>query len=190
MDPSEFVRLLREVREIQDRAIATSYDRSLPFGDAMFDRWERARHLGFGENVSVYDSALIFGDVYVADNTWVGPGVILDGSGGSLRVGSWCSLSAGVHVYTHDTVLWALSGGQADTRRSPVQIGDRCHIGAQTIVNPGVSIGDQSVVGANSFVSQDVPARTVVGGSPARQLGVVLDTDDGPQLDFAPQYRL
>lgn len=185
MDIEEFSRLLHEARRTRDEELLETYHRSLPFGDAMFDRWERARRLGFGDDASVYDSALIFGDVHVGSHTWVGPGVMLDGSGAPLRIGSWCSLSAGLHVYTHDTVRWSLSGGQAERHQAPVSIGDRCHIGAQSIIRAGVTIGDQVVVGANSFVQRDVPTRCVVAGTPARPIGTVIDTDDGPQLEFA-----
>ncbi len=86
------------------------WDRDLPFDELLFDRWERARSLGFGEGASIYHSALVYGDVVVGPSTWIGPFTLLDGSGG-LRIGRNCSISAGVHIYSHDTVKWALSGG-------------------------------------------------------------------------------
>src|ERR1700681_854654 len=95
----------------RDHELRKKYKRSLGFGDAIFDRWERARSLGFGEGASIYNSAAIFGEVVVGEHTWVGPYVILDGSGGGIRIGRYCSISAGVHIYSHDTTLWALSGG-------------------------------------------------------------------------------
>jgi maltose O-acetyltransferase len=51
---------------------------------------------------------------------------------------------------------------------APITIGERTWIGARVIVFPGVSIGADSVVGAGSVVTRDVPARSVAVGVPAR----------------------
>ncbi len=184
MEPDELANALRAVRRETDDDLRRRFDRSLSFCDTLFDRWERAERLGFGEGASVYDSALIFGDVRVGEQTWIGPYTLLDGSGGGLTIGAYCSISAGVQIYTHDTVMWALSGGRAESRREPVAIGDRCYFGSMAIVEAGVEIGDQAVVAANSFVDTPVAARTIVGGSPARRLGRVEETDDGITLVY------
>ncbi len=149
------------------------FGRSLPFQDAIFDRWERAKRLGFDERASIYNSALVFGDVHVGRGSWIGPYTVLDGSGGPLRIGAFCSISAGVHIYTHDTVKWALSGGKAEYEHAQVGIGDCCYIGSQTVIAKGVTIGDHCVIGACSFVNKDIPPHTVAGGVPFRCLGRV-----------------
>ena len=107
-----------------------------------------------------------------AHRTWIGPFTLLDGTGG-LQIGENCSISAGVQIYTHDTVAWALSGGAAEYERAPVSIGDCCHIGAQAVIVKGVSIGDHCVIGATSFVNRDVPPFTIAAGSPCRPIGRV-----------------
>ena len=48
-----------------------------------------------------------------------------------------------------------------------MDIGDNVFIGADTVVLPGVSIGNNSVVGANSTVTKDIPANVVAAGNPA-----------------------
>lgn len=180
----DFSAQLSKLHQARESELKEKYDRSLPFADGLFDRWERARRLGFGEDVSIYDSACVFGDVKVGQGTWIGPWVMLDGSGGGLTIGSTCSLSAGVHIYTHDTVAWALSGGKAARRTGSVSIGDRVYIGSQTIVALGVTIGDMAVIAANSFVNRDVPARTIFGGVPAVQIGHVTGDGESVQLVF------
>lgn len=171
---TRFVRLSRAAYRREDDRLRSDYDRSLPFADAVLaNRWDRAERLGFSPGAGLYDSALVFGDVTVGASTWIGPGVVLDGSGGPLRIGAFCSIAAGVHIYTHDTVLWALSGGAAPPQRAPVSIGDCCYIGPQSVVRAGVVIGRQCVVGANSFVKDPLPDRTVAAGSPARIIGRV-----------------
>jgi acetyltransferase-like isoleucine patch superfamily enzyme len=145
------------------------YHRTLPFGDYIVDRWEKARTLGFGDGASIYDSALVIGDVSVGEQTWIGPGVVLDGSGG-LHIGAFCSISAGVQIYSHDSVEWATSGGEAPIARAPTRIGDRCYIGPNSVVAKGVTIGDGCVVGAGSVVLADLPAGSRAAGAPCRVL--------------------
>jgi len=144
------------------------WNRYLPFGESVSDRWEKARQLGFGQGTSIYDSALVFGKVYVGDNTWIGPNVILDCSGAKLTIGSNCSISAGVQIYTHNSVDWSLSGGVKKADVAGVTIQDNCYIGPNVVIAKGVSIGPGAVVGANSFVNSDVPAHSKVWGVPAK----------------------
>ncbi|MEN9755783.1 MAG: Maltose O-acetyltransferase [Pseudomonadota bacterium] len=175
---------LRRVKEQRDEELRATYDRSLPFADAQFDRWERARSLGFGEKTSIYDSSAVFGTVHVGTNTWIGPFTILDGSGGGLTIGDYCSISAGVHIYTHDTVLWAVSGGVQNARKGAVVIGSNTYIGAQSVIVAGVTIGSRCVIAANSLVNRDVPDGTIVGGTPARVLGRVEGEGADARLVF------
>ena len=153
------------------------FHRDLPLEELLFDRWERAKSLGFGDKTSIYHNSYVYGDVSVGHDTWIGPFTLLDGSGG-LRIGSNCSISAGVQIYTHDTVKWALSGGKAPYERASVTIGNSCHIGAQAVIAKGVTIGEHSVIGACSFVNRDIPPLTVAFGVPCRPRGrVVLDVE-------------
>jgi acetyltransferase-like isoleucine patch superfamily enzyme len=187
-DAAQFAMHLREAYGAKDAWLRTEHKRSLPIQDAFDDRWERAKKLGFGQGASIYNSAVLFGDVRVGANTWIGPYVILDGSGG-LSIGSFCSISCGVHLYSHDTVSWALSGGKLPYRKQPVSIADCCYIGSQTVVAAGVSIGTQCVVSANSFVKDDVAPRTIVGGTPAVRIGEVAFEDGVPRLVYDHRGR-
>lgn len=170
---SELLNTLRELRLENELLLKQRFNRSLPFADGVFDRWERAQRLGFGESTSIYDSALVLGDVEVGDNCWIGPNVILDGSGAPLKIGSYCSISAGVHIYTHDTVLWAISGGELPHKKESVNIGSKTYIGGQSLIVAGVSIGSQCVVAAHSLITKNVSNNSVVGGVPAVKLGYV-----------------
>lgn len=150
--------------------VRARWNRSLPFGDHVSDRWERAKELGFGEGASVYDSSLVLGDVKVGEHTWIGPGTVLDGSGG-LEIGAYCSISAGVQIYSHDTVKWATSGGVAGPERAPTHVGSCCYLGPNVVVAMGVTIGDGCVIGAGSLVLDDVPAGSKAYGTPCRVVG-------------------
>ena len=184
MTNEELLMAIKQLYLARDGELKSQFQRSLPFQDAMFDRWERAASLGFSEGSSIYNSSIVFGDVSVGEQTWIGPYTLLYGSGGSLKIGSFCSVSSGVHIYTHDTVRWALSGGLVEKRSAPVSISNCVYIGSQSIIAAGSVIGERSVVAANSFVNGDVPTETVVGGNPARPIGRVEGIGDNVQIVF------
>src|SRR3954451_15899531 len=110
----------------------------------------------------------------VGEGTWIGAFTVIDGSGG-LTIGKGCDISSGVHIYTHSSARRCVSARAVpvvDT--SPVVIGDHVFIGANAVVNMGVSIGAHAVVGEGAVVTRDVPAYTVVVGVPARPVARVV----------------
>jgi len=85
------------------------FNRRVSIADLLSERHDNAVAYGFGEGTTMYDNVLVLSDVSVGRNTWIGPGCILDGSGGGLAIGDWCSISAGVQIYTHNTVNRSIS---------------------------------------------------------------------------------
>ena len=162
-------KLFEQIRDLYTglrEGMREKYNRHVSLGDLMTDRWETAKYYGFGEGASCYDNVLILGDVKVGKHTWIGPNVILDGTGG-LEIGDYCSISAGVHIYTHDTVSWANSLGKQEVELAATRIGSGVYIGPQSVIQKGVAIGDKAVIGAMSFVNTDIPDGARAWGSPA-----------------------
>ena len=143
------------------------YNRVMPMNELFSDRWEKSKYLKFGKGTSIYDSSFVFGNVKVGENTWIGPFTILDGSG-NLEIGSNCSISAGVQVYTHDSVEWAVSGGIKNYQYSPTKIGSNCYIGPNVVISKCITIGDGCLIADNSFVNKSFPAKSKVAGNPAK----------------------
>lgn len=158
--------LIKLLRRLQDDAIQR-WQRRLPIGDLLTDRWEVARQYGFGEGTSCYDNVQVYGDVKVGKNTWIGPNVILDGSGG-LTIGDNCSISAGVQIYTHHTVRWANSLGKEAYEHRPTHIGSGVYIGPSAVIQMGVTVGERATIGALSLVNHSVAAGAKAYGAPAR----------------------
>lgn len=149
------------------KEVKNKWNRVLPIGDYVSDRHEKAIFLGFGVGTTIYDSSLVFGEVRVGRNTWIGPFTVLDGTG-VLTIGDNCSISAGVQIYTHDTVQWAISGGSMEIDKSPTIIESNVYLGPNVVVQRGVKIGSGSVIGANSFVNKNLPPNSKGWGNPFR----------------------
>jgi acetyltransferase-like isoleucine patch superfamily enzyme len=144
------------------------FNRRVSIGDLLTERKDNASACGFGEGSTMYDNVLVLGEVKVGRNTWIGPGCILDGSGGDLQIGDWCSISAGVQIYTHHTVNRSISLGEKPIDYAPTSIGSGVYIGPNSVIQMGVSIGDKAIIGANSLVNRDIPSGATAFGSPAR----------------------
>jgi len=164
-----FIKLILSALAELRREKFEKFSRHVSVGDLLMDREETARFYGFGEGTTCYDNVLILGKVTVGSNTWIGPNVILDGSGG-LRIGDFVSISAGVQIYTHTSVAQSMTQGVQPIERMPTKIGDGVYIGPNAVIQMGVEIGDGAIIGALSFVNQNIPAGFKAYGSPARIL--------------------
>lgn len=87
-----------------------------------------------------------------------------------ITIGDEVQIAPGVHLYTATHPI------EAEARRSgvefalPVTIADGVWLGGGSIVCPGVSIGENTVVGAGSVVTRDLPANVLAAGNPCRVL--------------------
>jgi len=164
----ELLALLKRLHELLRQEKYDKFKRLLPFGELVGDRGEKAQFYGFGQGTSIYDSSIVLGDVTVGSYCWIGPNTILDGSG-NLTIGDHCDISAGSHIYTHDTLNRVISGGEITY--APVRIGSHCYIGPNVIIAKGVTIGDYVVIGANSLVNSDIPSNSKGWGTPFKIKG-------------------
>jgi maltose O-acetyltransferase len=102
----------------------------------------------------------------IGSGVWFGNDVTIDyGFASLVSVGDDCTVSDRVILLAHDASTKRHIGY---TRVAPVSIGRRVFLGAGAIVLPGVTIGDDAIVGAGSVVRGDVAPGTVVAGNPAR----------------------
>jgi acetyltransferase-like isoleucine patch superfamily enzyme len=173
----DLIRLKKSLLLAQ-KIYSDKWNRNIPSIDSLFDRWSAGENYGFGKESNISHLSYVIGDVVVGSQTFIGPFTMLDGSGG-LEIGSYCSIAAGVQVYSHDTISRALSSYKQNVSRSPTKIGDSCFIGANTVITKGVKIGDRCLIGANSVISFNVPSNSVVLGNPAKITGKVIINKDG-----------
>lgn len=116
------------------------------------------KHVHFGRNVYANFNLTVVDDthVYVGDYTQFGPNVVLAVAGHPI-----------------DPALRE----QGYQYNLPIHIGRNCWIGAGALILPGVTIGDNTVIGAGSVVTRDIPSGVVAVGNPCRVLRAVGEHD-------------
>lgn len=116
------------------------------------------KHVHFGNNVYANFGLTMVDDthIYVGDCTMFGPNVIVASAGHPIRP----ELRAKAYQYNF-----------------PVHIGKNCWIGAGAILVPGITVGDNVVIGAGSVVTKDIPSNSVAVGNPCRVLREVNERD-------------
>jgi maltose O-acetyltransferase len=104
-----------------------------------------------------------------------------------ISIGRDCIIAPTAMILTHDASFFIHTGRY---KVAPVKIADRVFVGYGAIIMPGVSIGENAIIGAGAVVTHDVPGNTIVVGVPARAL---CSTDElmGRERDdlFEPPYR-
>lgn len=90
-----------------------------------------------------------------------------------ITIGSNCQITTGVRIFTH-------GGGNVVRNVLPnfdvfgrVTIGDWVYIGTNSLIMPGVTIGDGALIAAGSVVTKSVPPKVVVDGNPARIISTI-----------------
>ena len=183
MTGREFEEKFEKYMEEKRNIMREKYNRVLPSGELILNRFDKGKYLNCGTGSSIYDTSVIMGDVEIGKNVWVGPYTILEGSNAKLKIGNFVSINAGVMIYTHDSTKYYVSGGAAPFLKGDVTIGDYTVIGTLSMIGCNVTIGSHCVIAPYSFVNKDVPDNTIVAGTPAKQIGQVIINKDG-SVDF------
>lgn len=116
------------------------------------------KHVHFGKGVYANFNLTLVDDthIYVGDYTMIGPNVVLATAGHPILP----ELRPLAYQYN-----------------MPIHIGKNCWLGAGVIVLPGITIGDNSVIGAGSVVTKDIPANVVAVGNPCKVLREINEHD-------------
>lgn len=94
-----------------------------------------------------------------------------------IKIGDHCMLAPNVAIYTAGHPIHPISRNLGYEYGKEVTIGDCVWIGGNTVVCPGVHIGNNVVIGAGSVVTKDIPDWCVAAGNPCKVIHRITDAD-------------
>ncbi|WP_338432721.1 acyltransferase [Clostridium tyrobutyricum] len=128
-------------------------------------------HIKLGKNVIIYGGSEIRSpyNIEIGNGTIIGDDSKLDGRNGII-IGSNVNFSTGVWIWTdqHNPQSEKFSCANEGL---PVIIGNRVWLSCRTVILPGVTIGEGSVIAAGAIVTKDVEPYSIYGGIPAKKIG-------------------
>lgn len=106
-----------------------------------------------------------------------------------VRIGENCMFGPRVSLLTATHPI--ASGPRAELLESgqPITIGSNVWLGGHVVVNPGVTIGDHTVIGSGSVVTRDIPSNVVAAGNPCRVIREITDEEIRHWERLAEEYR-
>lgn len=116
------------------------------------------RHVHFGKNIYTNFNLTLVDDTHI-------------------HVGDYCQIGPNVVLATAGHPILPELREKGYQYNAPVRIGRNCWLGAGVVVVPGVTIGDNVVVGAGSVVTRDLPDNVIAVGNPCKILREVNDRD-------------
>lgn len=149
-------------RSVMQPPVRLSGERRIQIGNDVF--------LGAGGWLQTLDGTGTGVALRIGDGTRAAGGCVISAAesvtiGRKVLMARNCHVSDHMHAYDDPDVAIL---DQGITRVAPVVIGDGAWLGENVVIYPGVNVGAGAVIAANSVVLDDVPARAVAHGAPAR----------------------
>ncbi|MGN6294165.1 MAG: transferase hexapeptide repeat family protein [Chitinophagaceae bacterium] len=121
----------------------------------------------------VHPQAAVTGNVIIGKNCYIGPGAAIRGDWGQIIIEDSCNVQENCTIHMFPGLTVTLKKGAHIGHGAVIHgasIGKNCLIGMNAVVMDHVQLGDESIVGALSFVKEgeQFPRRSLVAGSPAR----------------------
>ena len=151
MDRSDFLAINSLVRELFGRADESTFLNPPFFCD-------------YGSNIFVGKNCFINYNCTILDN-------------GKVTLGDNCMLAPNVSIYTAGHALYPDSRNLGYEYGIDVTIGNNVWIGGNTVILPGINIGDNVVIGAGSVVTRDIPAWSFAAGNPCKVIRKITEED-------------
>ena len=132
------------------------------------------------ETSFIHPLAAVTGNVIIGKNCYIGPGAALRGDWGQIIIEDGCNVQENcvIHMFPGVTVVLKESAhiGHGAIIHGAT-IGKNCLVGMNSVIMDNAEIGDESIIGALTFIKQDekIPARSLVAGNPGKIIKQVSD---------------
>ena len=121
-------------------------------------------HCDYGYNISI-------GEKFYSNYNLI----ILDCA--KVSIGDNVMLAPNVSIFTAGHPIDAEMRNKEWEYAIPVKIGNNVWIGGNTVINPGISIGDNTVIGSGSVLTKDIPSNVIAAGNPCKVIRKITEED-------------
>lgn len=178
----------REIRKVTDNAICGKNLQTVRSSQVSLNDGSIKEDVVLGDNVRLFGviASQNHGKVQIGNNVMIGANVHIYAAE-SIKIGNFTGIAINTYIVDNnnhpinpdfhryrmlqdikdDSHMWKHSA------HAPIIIGENCWIGQNVRIQKGVTIGDNSIIAANSVVTKSVPANCIAAGNPAR----VVKTD-------------
>lgn len=112
----------------------------------------------------------------IGEATFINHGAYLMDAG-KITIGSHCFIGPNCGMYTAIHAMLPEERNRGIERAKPIVLGDNVWLGGNVIILPGVTIGSNTVIGAGSVVTKDIPSGVVAAGNPCRVMREITQAD-------------
>lgn len=139
-------------------------------------KWLKKQGVKFGKNCEIYTDVNFGSEPYL------------------IELGDHVRVTSGVKFITHDGGVWVLRELKEEYKNidlfGKIKIGNNVHIGMDTVIMPGVTIGSNVVIGCKSVVTHDIPDNSIVVGIPGRVIKTIDEYEDKNKDRFVNTKQL
>jgi phenylacetic acid degradation protein len=128
----------------------------------------------------IHPQAVVTGNVIIGKDCYIGPGAALRGDWGQIIIEDGCNVQENCTIHMFPGVTVILKEGAHIGHGAIIHgatIGKNCLVGMNAVVMDNVNLGNESIVGALSFIKEGeiIPARSLIVGNPAKIIKQVSD---------------
>lgn len=132
------------------------------------------------ESSFIHPQAVVTGNVIIGKDCYIGPGAALRGDWGQIIIEDGCNVQENCIVHMFPGIMVLLKEGSHIGHGAIIHgstIGKNCLVGMNAVIMDNVELGDESIVGALTFIRQNekIPARSLVTGNPGKIIKQVSD---------------
>jgi carbonic anhydrase/acetyltransferase-like protein (isoleucine patch superfamily) len=132
------------------------------------------------ESSFIHPQSIVTGNVIIGKDCYIGPGAALRGDWGAIIIEDGCNVQENCTLHMFPGLSVLLKEGAHIGHGAIIHgavIGKNCLVGMNAVIMDNVELGDESIVGALTFIKQDekIPARSLVAGNPGKIIKTVTD---------------
>jgi phenylacetic acid degradation protein len=146
------------------------------------------------ESAFIHPQASVTGNVIIGKHVYIGPGAAIRGDFGQIIIEDGCNVQENCTIHMFPGVVVVLKENAHIGHGAIIHgatIGRNCLIGMNAVIMDNVVLGDECIVGALSFIKADqqIPARSMVVGNPAKIIKEVTDEMIGWKTEGTELYQ-